>query len=96
VTDQQFIIALIVSLTGAMTAFGAMLSSFRNRKQIVAVSGQVTDIRIHMNSRLDEMLALRSTASHAEGRAQGHAEGAAQARHDDATAVAAQSPKETP
>jgi hypothetical protein len=51
----------LVSLLTALTALVAALTG------LFVVIVQITNLRNHINSRMDQLLALQATASHAEG-----------------------------
>lgn len=56
--DQQFILALIAAVVPLIAAIGALFV-------------QVRSLKLHVNSRMDQLLAITAAASKAQGRLEG-------------------------
>ncbi len=58
--EQQFVLALLGALTALLVALGGLFVQFRQ-------------LKVQMNSRLDELVAINRSAAHAEGKLEGEA-----------------------
>ena len=77
-------------LTAILTALASVIAALMAFFKALQVSGQVQDVHLSINSRMDQMLALSKNASHAEGVNEGMATGTAQAELKAAVALADQ------
>jgi hypothetical protein len=77
-------------LTAILTALASVIAALMAFFKALQVSGQVSDVHLSINSRMDQMLALSKNASHAEGVNEGMAAGTAQAELKAAVVLADQ------
>jgi hypothetical protein len=57
----------VAELITALAAAGAMLASLRNHRKINETQASIQEIKISVDGRLEQLLALTSTSQHALG-----------------------------
>ena len=62
---------LKIALIAGVSQILPSLMGWKSRKETIKVQNSVVELKLHVNSRLDELLQKTAEAAHAAGRAEG-------------------------